>query len=123
MKDVVSPAASTELHQTFEVIERFRVTLMQLTKHDFKMAVLDKRTSCFGLVVNCNKWIAKEATVSCMEEMRFLARARNLDEVWGVSTTLYDWQFIHYSKKAELAGDKDFYTLSGIYPCYKKDDN
>ena len=32
------------------------------------MAVLDKRTSSFGIVVNCNKAIVKEAVIQCMEE-------------------------------------------------------
>ena len=56
-----------------------------------------------------------------MEEMRFLARARNLDEIWGVATSLYDWQFVHYSRLEELTGGKDFYTVSQTYPCYVKD--
>ena len=76
------------------------------------MAVLDKRTSSFGIVVNCNKAIVKEAVIQCMEETRFLARARNISEVWGVATNLYDWQFVHYSKPEELAGHRDFYTIS-----------
>ena len=84
------------------------------------MAVIDKRTSCFGIIVNCNKWHVKEATIQCMEEMRFLSRARNIDDMWGVSTNLYDWQFLHYCKASELAGQKDFYTLSNIYPCWMK---
>lgn len=55
-----------------------------------------------------------------MEEMRLLARARNIDEIWGVATTLYEWQFIHYSKTDELAGRNDFYTFSTIFPCWLK---
>ena len=55
-----------------------------------------------------------------MEEMRFLARSRNIDEIWGVSTDLYSWHFVHYSKKDELSGQKDFYTMTEAYPCYVK---
>ena len=93
---------------------------MNVSKHDFNMAILDKKTSCFGMIVNCNKWHVKEATIECMEEMRFLARARNIDELWGVATNLYEWQFVHYSKIEELAENKDFYTLSNTFPCYVK---
>ena len=85
------------------------------------MAVLDKETSSFGMVICCSKKIVKEAVVQCMEEMRFLARARNLVEIWGIATTLYDWQIVHYSKRDEIAEKKDFYTVSQIYPCYIKD--
>ena len=64
--------------------------------------------------------MVKEATIECMEEMRFLARARNIDEMWGVATNLYDWQFVNYNKADEIFGKKDFYSVSALYPCYMK---
>ena len=118
LRDVISVHDEAELHDTFEIVEKFRVTLQRSVKHDFAMAVLDKRTSSFGLILNCNKQIVKEAVVQCMEEARFLARARNISDVWGVATNLYEWKFVHYSKQDELNGQKDFYTVSQSYPCY-----
>ena len=121
INEALSATVHPELAEVFGVVQNFRMTLMNDSKHDFKLAVLDKRTSCFGMVIACNKWIVKDAVVQCMEEMRFLARARNIDEIWGIANDLYSWQFIHYSRQDELMGKKDFYTMSAVFPCYVKD--
>ena len=109
-----------EAFEDFSVMTNFRVTQMKNVKHDFKMAVLDRKTNSFGFVVSCDKRMVKESSCRVMEEMRFLARARNCDELFGISTTLYEWQFLHYSRKGELAEEKDFYTMSSSYPLYYK---
>jgi len=56
-----------------------------------------------------------------MEELRYLARARCTHELFGISTTLYEFQFVHYSRKSELDGEKDFFICSESFPCYHKE--
>ena len=104
----------------FATVKNFRVTQAKNLKHDFKMAVLDTQTSSFGFVILCDKRFIKECSIKVMEEMRFLARARNCEEIFGIATTLYEWQFLHYSRKGELEKTKDFYSISHPYPLYYK---
>jgi len=119
LKEVLTKTVHEEF-DAFHILQNFRLTLLNDYNHDFKLAVLDKRTNSFGMIICCNKWVVKDATVKCMEEMRFCARSRNIDDIWGVATDLYSWYFIHYSKKDELEGKKDFYTMTDVYPCYVK---
>lgn len=97
----------------------FSAKLLQNAKHEFRLGFLDagQRT---GFLVTVDKRHVKDATCKLMEELRYLARAKCADELFGISTTLYEWQFVHYSRKGEIAGEKDFFTASEPYPCYYK---
>jgi hypothetical protein len=53
------------------------------------MAWLNKEKN--GFVLQVDKRYLKEATCRAMEEMRYLARANQTNEMFGIATTLYEW--------------------------------
>lgn len=53
--------------------------------------------------------MVKEAVYRAMEDMRYLCRARNVNNLYAFATNLYEWQIVYYSKQDELDGKKDFF--------------
>ena len=90
MKTVLD-AKIDQCFDDFAIFKNFRVAQAKNVKHDFKMAILDSKTSSFGFVIQCDKRFIKDCSIKVMEEMRFLARARNCEEIFGIATTLYEW--------------------------------
>ena len=73
------------------------------------------------IIVRLDKRMVKEAMVTLMEDLRFYARARNVDEVWGVATSLYEWQIVWYSKHKEINQHPEFFMMSKVYKLYYKE--
>lgn len=56
-----------------------------------------------------------------MEDLRFFARARpDVDFVWGIATSLYEWQLVRYSKKLEIQ-QQECFEMSKVYRLYWKE--
>lgn len=96
----------------FEQHFDLKVKLNAKEKKEIKLAMLDTTTNSFGFIVTTCKKLIKDATIKAMEEMRFLTRARNADDMFAIATNLYEWQFIYYSRRDELAGEKSFFSHS-----------
>ena len=92
-------------------------------KRDFRQVVVDKKSNNFGFLVVTHKKMVKEGVFKAMEDLRFLARARNMDLFYAVCTNLYEWQFVSYSRTLDLAKSEDFFELSRPYSLYNKDNN
>ena len=80
-----------------EVKDQFKLSIGKDQSREFKLAVESP-----AILVRLDKRMVKEAMVALMEDLRFFARARNIDEVWGVATSLYEWQVVWYSKHREI---------------------
>ena len=98
-------------YDDFQIFDNYRIQFMKI-KRDFRLTVVDKKSNTYGFMVVTNKKMAKEAVFKAMEDMRFLSRARNVDEFYAIATNLYDWQFVYYSRVKDLAKDPDFFELS-----------
>ena len=81
--------------------DAFRVTFMKM-RRDFKLGVFDEKTNTNGFIVVTHKKVVKEAVYKAMEDLRFLCRARNVDQMYGIASNVYEWQFIFYDRAREL---------------------
>ena len=61
--------------------------------------------------------------IDLMPLMRHFCQAKNLDHIYGIATNLYAWQYVFYSRKLEMLGDRDFYQMSHGYTLYNRDRN
>ena len=66
---------------------------MQILKlrREFKLSIVDKPTETRCIMFFPSKKMVKEAVYRAMDEMRFICKARNLDEIFGFATNLYEW--------------------------------
>ena len=103
----------------YEIIENLKINFMK-QKKEMKILCLDKQTQSSGFIISTDKKVLKEAMHSLMMQMRLLCRARNLDEIWGIATNLYEWQVIRYSRVCELQKQDNFFQLSHIFKVYDK---
>jgi hypothetical protein len=114
----LDPECDPEL-AAFKEQTNFAAKLLQNAKHEFKLGFFDP-SGRNGFLVSVDKRHVKEATCKLMEELRYLARVRCANELFGISTTLFEFQLVHYSRKAEVDGERDFFSCSDPYPCYHK---
>lgn len=75
---------------------------MMKQKRDFKLTAIDIPTETHGFMIVPNKKMTKEAVYKAMEDMRFICRARNIDEMFGFATNIYEWQIVYYSRAMEM---------------------
>ena len=104
----------------FHIIDAFKESFMK-EKREFRLTVLDKKTSSTGLMVMTNKKLTKEAIYRLFEDMRFLCRARNLDCMYGLASNLYDFQIIFYNRQLEIQSEDDYFGVSPGYKLYVRD--
>ena len=84
----------------FMVLENFKLK-NGAQSHEFKLGLLSQSQS--GILVRLDKRFVKEPMLDLMEDLRFFARARpSVDIVWGIATSLYEWQLVRYSKQLEI---------------------
>ena len=71
------------------VMENFKLKNGNQTR-EFKLGLLSQNES--GILVRVDKRFVKEPMLDLMEDLRFFSRARkNVDVVWGIATSLYEW--------------------------------
>jgi len=84
----------------FMVLDNFKLKNGSQSR-EFKLGLLSQSQS--GILVRLDKRFVKEPMLDLMEDLRFFARARpNVDIVWGIATSLYEWQLVRYSKQLEI---------------------
>lgn len=68
-----------------------------------------------------DKRFVKEPMLDLMEDLRFFTRARpDVDVVWGIATSLYEWQLVRYSKQLEVR-QQECFEMSKVYRLYWKE--
>ena len=94
----------------FQMYDSFRMSFMKV-KRVFKLGVLDTATNTCGFLVTTHKKVVKEAVYQAMEDLRFLCRARNVNQMYAIASNVYEWQFIFYDRQKELVSKDhlDFY--------------
>ena len=74
----------------FDVIENLKLNYMK-QKKELKLVLLDKNSMSAGIVFSTDKKAIKEASISLMDSMRLLCRSRNIPEIYGIASNLYEF--------------------------------
>ena len=88
-------------HLPFDLFDSLKLSFMSC-RLSLRLTALDRLTLSHGIIFCTDKKVLKDACISLMDQMRLLCRSRNLNEVFGVATTLYEWQIVYYSRTKEL---------------------
>ncbi|CDW78960.1 UNKNOWN [Stylonychia lemnae] len=97
----------------FQIIDNFRVNMMKV-KREFRLIAIDKTTETNGFLIVTHKKMVKEAVYKGMEDLRFLCRARNVDQMYAFATNMYEWQILYYNRLRELNDEKDFFQITMV---------
>ncbi len=65
----------------------------------------------------------KEAVFQAMEDLRYLCRARNINQLYAYATNLYEWQIVYYNRQRELLGKDHFFQVGEVQKLYVKENN
>jgi len=74
-----------------------------------------------GMVARLHKKFVKDAMLEVMEDLRFIARDRSLDVVYGIATNLFEWQIVRYEMSKEINQQSSGFEISDIRKLYYKD--
>lgn len=106
----------------FKVYHEYELRLFKETRN-LPLVFLDRRFQQQGLLIQVHRLSLKEAAKACFENLRFLARARQLKEAFAVATNLASFQFVYYNQSFELQGLSGFFQLSHVFWVFEPNRN
>ena len=75
---------------------------------DFRLGIMQNS----GILVRADKRFVKEAMLLVMEDLRCIARVRGLDVVYGIATSLFEWQLVRYELDKEIRMESTGFEVS-----------